>query len=181
MSLGPRPTSLPSGILIHPAIWPQQIWAENWGGAVPLWGRRAESPCNTMWPGPRPSCLPSFILIHPIVWPQYTNVTDRTDRQTDRQYRQDRQWSDSIRRTMLQTVAQKLRNLRHSLSYTGILSDITAGRQQITLDSRVYLAAATLKRHCAAPYAMQYINHLTAYYRDPTSHIQRNYCNIGLL
>jgi len=34
--LGPRPSSLPSGILIHPAIWPQQIWAENWGGAVPL-------------------------------------------------------------------------------------------------------------------------------------------------
>jgi len=25
MSLGPRPTSLPSDILIHPAIWPQQI------------------------------------------------------------------------------------------------------------------------------------------------------------
>jgi len=24
----------------------------------------------------------SFILIRPTVWPQYTNVTDRTDRQT---------------------------------------------------------------------------------------------------
>jgi len=23
---GPRPTSIPSGILVHPAIWPQQIW-----------------------------------------------------------------------------------------------------------------------------------------------------------
>jgi len=22
---------MPSGILIHAAIWPQQIWAENWG------------------------------------------------------------------------------------------------------------------------------------------------------
>jgi len=22
---------MPSGILIHTAIWPQQIWAENWG------------------------------------------------------------------------------------------------------------------------------------------------------
>jgi len=31
MLLGLRPTSLPNGILIHPAIWPQQIWAENWG------------------------------------------------------------------------------------------------------------------------------------------------------
>jgi len=30
-SPGPRPTSTPSGILIHPDIWPQQIWAENWG------------------------------------------------------------------------------------------------------------------------------------------------------
>jgi len=39
MSSGPRPTSIPSGILVHPAIWPQQTWAENWGGggAVPLW------------------------------------------------------------------------------------------------------------------------------------------------
>jgi len=31
MSPGPRSTSLPSGILIHPAFWPQQVWAENWG------------------------------------------------------------------------------------------------------------------------------------------------------
>jgi len=34
-SPGPRPTSIPSGILIHPAIWPQQIWTKNWG-CVPL-------------------------------------------------------------------------------------------------------------------------------------------------
>ena len=25
----PRPTSIPSGFLIHAAIWPQQIWAEG--------------------------------------------------------------------------------------------------------------------------------------------------------
>ena len=31
MSLGSRFTILPSGILIHRAIWPHQIWAENWG------------------------------------------------------------------------------------------------------------------------------------------------------
>jgi len=30
-SLGPRFTSVPSGILIHPAVWPQQTLAENWG------------------------------------------------------------------------------------------------------------------------------------------------------
>jgi len=26
----PRPTSVPSGILIHLAIWPQKTWAKNW-------------------------------------------------------------------------------------------------------------------------------------------------------
>jgi len=31
MSPGPRPTSVPSGILIHPAVRPQKTWAENWG------------------------------------------------------------------------------------------------------------------------------------------------------
>jgi len=36
-----------------------------------------------------------FILIHPTVWPHYTNVTDRTGQ------------TDSIGRTVLQTVAQK--------------------------------------------------------------------------
>jgi len=35
MSTGPRPTSVPSGILIHPDFWPQQTWAENSGAAVP--------------------------------------------------------------------------------------------------------------------------------------------------
>jgi len=41
--------------------------------------------------------MPSFISIHPTVWSQYTNVTDRTG-----------QRSDSIGRTVLQTVAQKM-------------------------------------------------------------------------
>ena len=58
---------------------------------------------NTMWPGPRPTCMPSIILMHPTVcatvWPQYTNVTDNT--------RQDRQWTESTGRTVLQTVAQR--------------------------------------------------------------------------
>ena len=97
-SPGLRPTSIPSGILIHAAIWPQQIWAENWVGAVPFGGAGAGFPSNTMWPGPSPTCVPSFILIRPTVWPQCTNVTDR----------QDRQRTDSIGRTVLQTVAQKL-------------------------------------------------------------------------
>jgi len=57
-------------------------------GAVPLWKGGAESPSNTMWPGPRPTCTPSFIFIHPMFGHNivhYTNVTDRTGRQTDRQ------------------------------------------------------------------------------------------------
>ena len=78
MSLGSRPTFLPNGILIHPAIWPQQIWTEI-GGCAPL-GRGAESPSNTMWPGPTPTRMPSFILIRKTLWSQYTNVTGRQDR-----------------------------------------------------------------------------------------------------
>jgi len=81
MSSGLRPTSIPSGILIHPAVWPQQTWAENWG-AMRLLKGRAGSPSNAVWPGPRPTPIPSAILIHPTIWPQYTNVTDRTS-QTD--------------------------------------------------------------------------------------------------
>jgi len=37
-----------SGIIIHPAVWPQRTWAENWD-AVPLWGSCV--PSSTMWPG----------------------------------------------------------------------------------------------------------------------------------
>ena len=75
-SPGPRPSSIPSDILIHAAIWPQQVWAEIWG-LCPFGGEGAGSPSNTMWPGPRPTCVPSFILIRPTVWSQYTNVTER--------------------------------------------------------------------------------------------------------
>jgi len=50
MSPGSRPTSLPTGILIHPAVWPQQTWAENGGGAVPPFSGGAGSPCrNVAW------------------------------------------------------------------------------------------------------------------------------------
>jgi len=42
MSLGLRPISLPSGILIHPAIWLQQIWAKI-GGCAPL-GEEEQDP-----------------------------------------------------------------------------------------------------------------------------------------
>jgi len=37
-SPGLRPTSIPNGNLIYAAIWPQRIWAENWGPMCPLEG-----------------------------------------------------------------------------------------------------------------------------------------------
>ena len=55
-----RPTSVPSGILIHPAVWPQQTWVENCGGGCALFfGGGTGSPSDTMWPGPRPTSVPS--------------------------------------------------------------------------------------------------------------------------
>jgi len=39
---GPRPTSIPSGILIHAAVWPQQTWAEI--GALPPFCERELCP-----------------------------------------------------------------------------------------------------------------------------------------
>jgi len=52
---------VPSGILIHLAVWPQQTWAENWE-LCPFWGG-AGSPSNTR-PGPSPTSTPNGILIH---------------------------------------------------------------------------------------------------------------------
>ena len=40
---GRRSTSVPSGVVIHPAVWPQRTLAENWA-AVPLQGRGAGFP-----------------------------------------------------------------------------------------------------------------------------------------
>jgi len=74
---GTRPTSVSSGILIHPALWPQQTWAENWGrGYTPVFGG-AGSPSNTRLLWPRPTSIPSGILIHPAVWPQQTWTENR--------------------------------------------------------------------------------------------------------
>ena len=67
---GPRPTSIPSGIFVHPAVWPQWTWAKNWG-LCPL-GEGTWVPINTRSPRMRPSSVPSGILMHPAVWPQQT-------------------------------------------------------------------------------------------------------------
>ena len=65
-SPAPRPTSIPSDILVHPAVWSQRTLTENWG-LCPFRGR---VPSNTMSPGPRPTSIPSGIFIHPAIWPQ---------------------------------------------------------------------------------------------------------------
>jgi len=35
-SPGPKPASIPSGILVHPAIWPQPTLTEIGGGYAPV-------------------------------------------------------------------------------------------------------------------------------------------------
>ena len=99
----PMPISIRSGILIHSAVWPQghNSHGPKIGGCTPFGG--AGSTPNTVWPVPRPTSTPSGLLIRPAVWSQYTNVTDRQRDMTG----QDRQRSDSIGRTVLQSVAQE--------------------------------------------------------------------------
>jgi len=96
-SPGPRPISIPSGILIHPAIWPQQTWAENWGRgcSVPL-GRGSYH---------NVSSAEAYVHAKFHLDPSNRLATIQAD-QTDRT---DRQRTDSIGRTVLQTVAQKLK------------------------------------------------------------------------
>ena len=67
-SPGLKPTSIPSGILVHPAVWPQRKIAENWE-LCPFRGGGAGSPCNTMSRRPTSTSVPSGILIHAAVWP----------------------------------------------------------------------------------------------------------------
>ena len=65
MRPGPRSTSVPSGILINSAVWPQQTWAENGGYYAHFLGRGAASQCNTMSSGARPASVPSGMFTDP--------------------------------------------------------------------------------------------------------------------
>jgi len=68
---GTRPTSVPCSVLIHPAVWSQWTWAENWGGgSAPFLGRGSWSPCYTKSPGLRPTSIPRRHLNHPAIWTQ---------------------------------------------------------------------------------------------------------------
>jgi len=114
-SPGQRPTSAPSGILIHPSRLAtidmgRAANRESGGCCAPFRGEPdPHSQSNTMWSGPWPTFVPNGILIHPAVWPvlvstwwnfsqSYTDGPDRTG-----------QRSDSIGLSALQTVAQKHR------------------------------------------------------------------------
>ena len=69
---GSRSTSLPSGILIHPALLATTGVGENWG-LCPFFERGGGgSPYNTTSRGLRFIPEPSGILIHLAVWPQQT-------------------------------------------------------------------------------------------------------------
>jgi len=65
-STGARPISIPSGTLVHLAVWPQRTLAP------PLFGgwEGGGSPSNTKSPGLKPISIPSAILTHPAVWTQ---------------------------------------------------------------------------------------------------------------
>jgi len=118
-----------SGILIHPAVWPQHMGRNVGGCCAPPFSGGIGSPSNRMSSGLRPTFVPSGILIHPAVWPQQTGQKlgvcpsvagaeaylyakfhlDPSNRLTTihQRYRQTGQRSDSIGRTVLETVAQK--------------------------------------------------------------------------
>ena len=95
MSPGLRSTSVASGILIHPAIWPQRRLAKNW--EVPILGNGRElGPHVTQCCRGRglPRCQVSSWSIQPFGHSAPMSQTGQTDRQ----------WSDRIGRTVLQTV-----------------------------------------------------------------------------
>ena len=86
MSPGPRPTSVPSGILILSAVWPQQTWSENWGELCPF-GKGELDPHLTQFGRGRglPPCQALSCLIQPF---GHNTPTSETDRQTERHDRQ---------------------------------------------------------------------------------------------
>jgi len=96
-SPGPRPTSIPSGILIHPAIWPQQIWAENWG-LCPVEGGEGGFSSNSVARGE--AYLHAKFQLDPSNRSATVHERYRQDR-TDWTDRQAEQRSDSIGRTVV--------------------------------------------------------------------------------
>jgi len=102
---GPRPTFVPSGTLIHPAVWAQQTWAENWGRALPLGVKLGPHlrQCGQGWD--LTACQVSPWSVEPFGHNTPASQTGQTDRQTGQI---DRQRSDSAGRTVLQNGRPKM-------------------------------------------------------------------------
>ena len=107
---GPRLT-MPSAILIHPAVWPQYTWTEKWGGSCAPLGEGEVGPhliqCG-QGRGLHACQLAKFHLYssnHLAAIHQRHRDTDKT-----RQLKTDmtRRRTDSIWRTVLQTVVLKV-------------------------------------------------------------------------
>jgi len=71
-SPGLRPNCIPSGILVHPGVWPQRTLSENWGGGLcPSRGGELGPYLTQYHVGrsrrPTPNSVPSGTLIHAAV------------------------------------------------------------------------------------------------------------------
>jgi len=76
---GPRPTSIPSGILTHASIWPQQILAENWG-LCPFEGGELDPHLTQCGQGRGlPACQVSSSPVQPFGHNTPTSQTGQTD------------------------------------------------------------------------------------------------------
>ena len=98
---GPRSTFVPSGIWVHPAVWPQQTWTENWG-LFPFVDEGELGP-HLKQCGRGRGLPPCQVYSWVIELFGHSTPTLQTG--------QDRQRSDSVGRTVLQTVARKHRNM----------------------------------------------------------------------
>jgi len=116
MSPVPRPSYLHAKWHFDPCSLLATInMGRKLGALLPFWGRGTGPPSNTKSPGLRPTSMPSGILIHPANAPQQIWAKNlgrelcpfgggETGSPSNTMWpdRQDRQRSDSIRRTVLQ-------------------------------------------------------------------------------
>ena len=116
-SPGPRSSSIPSDILIHAAISPQHIWAENWGVCCAPLGRGSWVPVYHNVARAKAYSRAKFHL-DPSNRLATVHQRYRQTGEKDGQDRQDRtgRRSDSIGRTVLQTLAQK-RKMRYEYPF----------------------------------------------------------------
>jgi len=85
-------------------MWPQQTWAESWWALPPFWGGGA-SPSNNV--------AGAEVYLHAKFHLDPSNRLATVYQRHRWTGQADRQRSDSIGRTVLQTVAQKLTDFNH--------------------------------------------------------------------